>query len=495
MAGQRLHPLSLLHRFLRSLPAVLLGLLPVIMGRSRVDDTILLVLLLLYGFVAIPLIAAQYLRFRYWTTPREIVIHSGIFTRRKRNIPLERVQNIAIERSLLPRMLGTARVKIETAGSDQAEGVLEYVRLEEARRIRRIVRDFREAPRDPYRTEAPPPQAEQPAPEALFRLPMRRLLLSGAFRFSLLYIAIAFSGFQVLADATGVTENDLEGWLYRLGAEEQALADSSARWLIAATLAACAIVLGWLCGLLLQVVRYYSFELRLDGARLQIRRGLLTVREGILPLRRLQALIIRTNPVMRRFGWFRLELQTIGHDVSKVGNETAVPFARLDETLQVATRVKPFRFPETFHRVSRRTIRRISVRYYLVLLLLVCSAGLFWQPAVWGLCAAPLIYWFAVQQYRRHGYALSEEYLFIRRGVFRQRTWIIPVERFQVFYRQGTLFQRRLGLRSLIVDTAGALPLSSPRIVDLRAEQAAILMDHVYATFRDRTKPPGPGTL
>lgn len=487
MAGQRLHPFSLLQRFLRSIPAVLLGLLPVLLGRSRADDTILLVFLLLYGFVAVPLIVAQYVRFRYWITAREIVIHSGILTRRKRNIPLERIQNIAIERSLLPRMLGTARVKIETAGSSQAEGVLEYVHLEEARRIRQIVRDFREAPRGLPGTILPLHQEEQPAPDELFALSTRRLLLSGAFRFSLLYIAIAFSGFQILAGATGVTEGDIEGWLYRLGAGEEALAASSARWLAVALLAACAIALGWLCGLLLQVVRYYKFELRLDGARLQLRRGLLTVREGILPLRRLQALIVRTNPILRRFGWFRLELQTIGHDVSQVGNETAVPFARLDETLKVASRIKPFRFPESFRRVSRRTIRRTSVRYYLVWLLLFAGAAFLWQPAVWGLCAAPLLSWFAVLQYRKHGYALSERYLFIKRGVFRQRTWIIPVERFQVFNRQGTLFQRRLGLRTLVVDTAGALPLSSPKVVDLPAEEAVYLMDQLYSVFRDRT--------
>ncbi len=483
MPGLRLHPLSLLQPLLKSIPALVLGLIPSWAGQSRGDNTILVVVLVLYSCVALPLIAARYLRFRYWINAGEIVLHSGILTRRKRNIPLERIQNIAIERSLLPRILGTAKVKIETAGSTDAEGVLECVHLNEALRIRSMVRNYRQnsaadAP------DALPHEGEQSGAQLIFALPLRRLLLSGAFRFSLLYIAIIFSGFQILANGMNIAAEDFSYWLARLGVEEHALAAGASRWALAGILAACAVILAWLSGLVLQVVRYYDFKLHLDGARLQRSHGLLTVREGVIPLKRLQALIIRTNPLMRRFGWFRLQLQTVGYDVAKEGYQTGVPFARLEEVLRVAARIKRIALPETFERVSKLTIRRTFVRYLLVLLLLLIVPSVFWPNALWSLCATPLLLYLAILQYRHHGYALQDGYLFVRRGVFRHCVWIVPAERFQVFYRQGTLLQRRLGLRTLIVDTAGAGALEYPRIVDVTAGAAVELTDRAYAEFK-----------
>jgi len=130
--GQRLHPLTFVQRIIKSLPALFVALLPLIARSSDTSTIVTIGFLAVYGVIALPLILLQYLRFQYWITPKEVVIHSGVLTRRKRNIPLDRIQNIVIERSLLPRLLGTAKVKIETAGSTSTEGVLEYVSFDEA---------------------------------------------------------------------------------------------------------------------------------------------------------------------------------------------------------------------------------------------------------------------------------------------------------------------------------------------------------------------------
>ena len=116
--------MTLLQRMVVSLPALGFILLPVF---TSGDSTAWfnLVLAGVYAMFIIPWIALYYMRFRYWITPTELVIHSGVITRRKRNIPIERIQNIEIEQSPLPRLLGTAKVAVYTAGSAKAEGVLE----------------------------------------------------------------------------------------------------------------------------------------------------------------------------------------------------------------------------------------------------------------------------------------------------------------------------------------------------------------------------------
>jgi len=131
--AQRLHPLTVGIRLLRGIPALLLAVIPLraslggaTEGLGNIGAFLVFIPMALYGMVVLPLIVAAYLRFSYRITTKEIVIRSGIFRRQKRNIPLERIQNVAIVRTLLPRTMGLATVKIMTAGSDTAEGVLEY---------------------------------------------------------------------------------------------------------------------------------------------------------------------------------------------------------------------------------------------------------------------------------------------------------------------------------------------------------------------------------
>lgn len=488
--GRRLHPLTLVQRVLKSLPALFFVLLPFLAGSSDTDNWFTLTFLALYAAVALPMIGLQYLRFHYWITPREIVIHSGVLTRRKRSIPLDRIQNIVIERSLLPRLLGTAKVKIETAGSKASEGVLEYVALDEAQRIQQDVRSHRQglaalAPEATAEEAATPePAAAEEAEQQLFTMTLPRILLSGAFRFSLLYLALIFSGLQYVMDALDFAPEDVADWLLNGGLQPLADAAQASPWMLGVVTVVAAMLFGWLTGIAINLNKYYGFRLWLDGDKLHRRHGLLTVSEGTIPLKKVQSLILRSNPLMRRFGWCRLELQTMGYDVEKQGYQVAVPFARKEEILELARHIRPFALPATFTPVSPITIRRIFIRYSVALLAALVPLAYFWRPALWGMLGIPLLLYLAFLQYRNHGYALHDDILYVRRGVFQHYVWVVPVDKFQVFYTAGTFFQRRLGLRSLVIDTAGAGSFRFPQIVDVVEDTAEDFTRTLYDRFQ-----------
>ncbi len=499
--GQRLHPLTLVQRVVKSLPALFFILF---FRSSDSENWITLAFLVLYGAFALPMIILQYMRFQYWITPREVVIHSGVLTRRKRSIPLDRIQNIVIERSLLPRLLGTAKVKIETAGSKTTEGVLEYVSLDEAQRIREIVRSYQRqlAALEPTPSEvavedaramtpAAAPAVES-LPQGLFTMTLPRILLSGAFRFSLLYIALIFSGLQSVMDPLNLTPEQIADWLMGDGLQPITTAAQASPWLLGIATVLAAMLLGWLTGIVINLTRYYGFRLWLEGDKLHRRHGLLTISEGTIPLKKVQSLILRSNPLMRRFGWYRLELQTMGYDVEKQGYQVAVPFAKKDEILELAPHIRPFALPATFTPVSKITIRRTFIRYSAALLVVLLPLAYYWRPALWGLLALPLLLYLAFLQYRNHGYALHDDILYVRRGVFQHYIWVVPVDKFQVFYTAGTFFQRRLGLRSLVIDTAGAGSFRFPQVVDLVDEAAEDFTKTLYDRFQAHFAPTTP---
>ena len=486
--GQRLHPMTLLQRVLVSLPALGFILLPLVTNPNA-DSYFSLLFAVLYGVVALPLIALQYLRFRYWVTPSQIIIQRGVFRRQHRSIPIERVQNVQIVQSLLPRLLRTAKVKVETAGSGSTEGTLEYVALDEAHRIREAVRSFqrqKKAPRQqsglpaakvPANPEALEEEKEAPG-ETLFEMSVGRVLLAGAFQFSLLYIALAFSFLQYV----DLTPDEALQWAQRGPLHDWAEAALAQPWLaVALTLVATAL-LAWLSGLLLTFNHDYSFRLRLEEGKLHRRHGLLTRSEGTIPLDKVQALVLRTNPLKRLFGWYGLEVQTMGLEAE--GHQVAVPFAQRTEVERIAQHIHPAVWPEQFRRVSPLTIRRASVRYAVLLAVVVMPVATFlYAPAWWALALAPLLVGLAYLQYRCHGYAVREDALYVRRGVFQQHCWMLPTEKQQVFYASASLFQRRLHLKSLYVDTAGAGGFSTPEVVDLPAPEADGMLTRLYARF------------
>jgi putative membrane protein len=492
---RRLSPWTLVYRFLVSLPALVIILLPVLRAPDA-NAWLSVTMLLLYGIFIVPLIVFQYLRFRYAVTPTEVVIHKGVLTRQHRNIPMDRIQNIEIEQRLVPRMLGMAKVKIETAGSTSTEGVIEYVSLAEARAIRAAVQRYQKSrgrrDLEPFLslenalTGGPEPSASPAqeisrvgAEDILFRMRPGRVLLSGMFRFSLLYIVIIFSATEYL----GLDPDDIARWIAgsRLEAVTAAL-EASPLLVITATVVMVALF-SWITGILVNLNRFYGFRLSREGDKLHTRHGLLTLSETTIPLKKVQALSIRTNLLMSAFGWYRLELQTVGFDPDDRGYSVAAPFAELGEVQKIATSIRDYEMPPALLSVSPLMVRRTFVRYATVLILSVGGTAFLWAEALWGLVLLPLAYLLALQQYRHHGFAEDGENLYVRRGFLRRHLWVIPVERFQVFYLSQTIFQRRLGLSSIYVDTPGAGLLTSPTVVDLPAEYASHFVESLYHRF------------
>jgi len=441
----------------------------------------------LYGVFALPVIFLRYWRFSYRITPKQIVIQSGVLNRKNRSIPIERVQNTQIERNLLARLFGIAKVKIETAGSSGTEGSLEYVHQSEARKIRQVVRSFQRGAADA--DSDPASEEDETDIEALLNMPLRRVLLSGAFRFSLLYLAVIFSVVELFNPETLVQRfirADRLDWLTEAMFSHPALA------ILASVLVA--VVLGWVSGIAVHLARYYSFQLWLDGDKLRKRHGLFTVTEGTIPLDKVQALILRTNPLMRAFGWYELKVQTIGINVDEQGHRVIAPFAGSECILELARRVRSFDLPDTFGEVSRLTIRRRFFRYTMALSTLLLPAIYFWPPdwvhlagvalPWWGFGLVPFILGWALLQYRNHGYAAQEDGFYIRRGVLSHHLWVIPTEKFHVFSTTASIFQRRLGLKTLFVDTAGAATFEYPEVTDLPAAEADDQLDSLYRRFK-----------
>ena len=142
-AERRLHPMSGLCVLLQQLRQFIVPLLAlVVFGRGSDDGYG-------YGSELWPLVGVgalavvsvwQYFTYRYGVSGDALVVRSGLFERSVRVIPFARIHNVALQQSLLHRLVGVAEVRLESAGGAKPEAEMRVLKLEDALALEQLVR-------------------------------------------------------------------------------------------------------------------------------------------------------------------------------------------------------------------------------------------------------------------------------------------------------------------------------------------------------------------
>jgi putative membrane protein len=311
---------------------------------------------------------------------------------------------------------------------------------------------------------------------------VRRVLLFGLFSFSLVYIASLFAFLQTFDRVLPFDIYDPARWI---GLVENRLPQRFTAVAIGFVLFL-AVILGIAAGVLRTLARDYGYRLVAEGRRFRRERGLFTRTEAVIAKARVQLALVTTGPLRDRFGWSGLYFQTLGAASDGSGMQAAAPFAKREEIEPILAEAGAFRLPPPpeLKMVSSRHIVRALAVSIAPALLAVVAASAFFRPALFLLILLPLLAAGAALQRRFHRFGLDGDLLFIARGVWRRRLWVVPVRNAQALSVERSWLQRRLGLATLAVDTAGAPATKGARIVDLRLDTADSLAGELAAARR-----------
>lgn len=477
---RRLHPATMLLALVRQAPSTLLGIPALLAIGARAD-----LWLVLAGTSTAFLVAGAFRwlawsRFTYALTSDAVVIESGVFSRNRRTIPYERLADIGIERRPLQRLFGLAKVNLETGGASANEGALDSVSIAEAERLRRFLRNRRVDANQPTPVgEASSKSATEPELRApLFAMSLRRVLIWGLFNFSLVWIAVAFGAVQYLDNAFGVDARIV--W-DEVRAQSGAVRSLSLSAFVGAVALTAAVILGAgiAAGLVRTTLREHNFTLAEEVGRLRRNRGLLTRSETIISLPRIQLSAIDDGPIRRRFGWSRLRAQVLGGEGAS-GRQDLAPFARSNEVDRILQVLRLQRLPSTeLEAVAQGHTFRGLLRKVGTPVLLILGASLATPLAI---LATPLLLpliGMTLLDRHHHRYGLTSGLLQVQRGVLSRTTWITPVSRMNVVSLRQSWLQRRMGLATVLVDTAGGGWFDGPNIHDLKKDAARLLVDRL----------------
>lgn len=470
---RRLHPGTMLVAGLKGLPSTLLGIPAFLAVSGRTNVWIMLAIFAASLVVAGLVRWLMWRRFTYMQGDDALVIESGVLSRNRRTIPYARVADVGIEQPPLHRLFGLAKVTLETGGSGADEGALDSVTVAEAERLRAVFRQ-RGVASAGSPVAAQPSTGVAPAAPAAFAMSPRRVLLSGLFNFSLVWIAVAFGAIQYVSDLLDLQDLWVRLFKARVGDPRAVPVIVWVQAVAAAIILS--VLLGILAGVVRTVLRDHGYRLTDEGGRLRRVRGLLTRTEAIIALPRVQLALIDTGFLRRRLGWSRLRAQVLGGDGAK-GRQDLAPFARVGEVDRLLAGLRLRRAePDALTPVARGHVWRAMLRRAAPPLVLIVAAAIFAPPILF---AAPLlvpVVALAVIDRRYHRYRLSDGLLQVQRGVLGRKTWILPTRRVQAITLRRTWLQRRLGLATVLVDVAGGSALDGPHVQDVHLPDALALL-------------------
>jgi putative membrane protein len=442
---RRLHPIIPLISLFKQLPEMLVPMVGVVaVARDEGFGTLLLAVGgLVAAFLAFQVLA--WWRFTYTLMANEMYIESGVFSRNRRSIPWDRVQDVEIERGPLARLLGLAKVKLETGGAGGDEGLLDSIALADALALRDEIR----ARRGTVVAHAAQESAAEPP---VFQMTAPRILQAGLTNFSVIWLAVIVGTLQYFRDVLPWSMDDIEKWI---GVHRREIWEM-VRPIPILVVLGLFLLLGTVAGVIEMFVRNYGFTLSLEGRTLRRVRGLLTRSEIAIPLRRIQAARTASHWLTRGLGLCRVDVQTMA-GVSAGGVQDLAPLANADEAkglLAIAggfKRIAPDRF-QPVAPVHRWYDVQTEV---LPLGLLVLAAGFVWPQAWWALAFVGLLA--AVQAIGAwpHGWRVEGDVLHVRHGWFSQDHWLLPLASIQSVSLSAGPLQRRLDLATLAIDSAG----------------------------------------
>jgi putative membrane protein len=351
--------------------------------------------------------------------------------------------------------------------------------LADAHALERIVRMHATDPaRDATTT------GDAPAPP-LLALDARELVRLGLISNRGMLVVAAAVGFvaqtdsKLFAEFARVVGGTLMGWGERLHLETAGFVVAA----LALMLAAVAVLRVF--SIVIAFLQFHGFTLRRDGERLNVQRGLLTRLRGSLPRDRIQAFDLHEGLLHRWFGRRSLQVDTMSADSAMEGTSLRhlAPIATPDAMdALVATLLPRASWPPAAWRPLHPAA---WVRQWLpgAALWLLATGVLSWRFGAWGALALLGVPWaaYAARQWaRRAGYAEAGGLVAVREGWLDVHWRFAETRKVQALRLSRSPLDKRFGMASVLLDTAGGSPgMNALRVrylaeADARALYAAL---------------------
>jgi putative membrane protein len=496
---QRLHPASVvLGVNLRQLIQALL--FPIVAGFAT-GRALTFGLLGVFGVVALGYRVLAWQRFTFSFDGEVVRVDEGVLSRNHRALDVARIQQVELDRGAIQRLFGLAALRIETAGSSsEVEVELGVLPEPDAQALREAVRASRaralaarHAGASDGHADAAAGRAEdlddpfalaEPTRREVGRIPLRHVVLAAITGAQLLvFPAVLAAAFQFVGElASNAMEQAVER-LVEVGLMAPQELLNGPRLSTVVLVVVTTVVLSLATAVAAGVLREANFVVTRVDEDLHFSRGLLSTRDSVVPLRRVQLVEIQRNWARRVLGVASIRIHSAGGSAD-AARRVALPLVRDAEVDRWLGELLPgVSAVPTLHPHPPTAQRRAVLRWVRPNLVLAGMVWLLWlllpDPALdvlpellrdvrwWVLVLPVLAAVLGMVEYRQLAHGVTDLVVASRQGALSVSTALAPLVKVQAVATRRSYFQRRLGLATVTARVAG--PGGDVEVLDVGA--------------------------
>ena len=473
---RRLHPLSWLFVLILHLKQFAFPLI-ILLFTGKGDRNELWPLI---GVAALAIYSIfQYFTYRYRVLDDELVVRSGVFQKSVRHISFSRIQNVSITQNVLHRLFNVAEVRLEAAGGVKPEAEMRVLSLGDAHELEATIRSHAVTKDASTASETPLVSAE-----ALHALSVVDVIKLGLINNRGMIVIGAAIGvlFQTAGEAMGKLMKSGFNWLFGWSDSLHLGAVSTALGVV--FLLVFFLVMVRIFSVVLALLQYHGFTLSQLGRRLTVQRGLLSRLRSSLPLRRIQAYGLSEGWLHRRFNKRSLKVDSAAgaalNEENKSPLRDLVPLAGPEEMDSLiahflSSKQWPIQHWQALHEDAWKREFMLPALFFLVAGIV---AAAFYDIALLGLLLAIPVLFLRAKVWSAHAaFSQTDDLIAVREGWLSREWRFAEISKLQGMSLREGILDRRFGMASVYLDTAGANAMASTfRIPYLPREQASKLM-------------------
>ena len=437
---KRIHPVGMILSFVNMIKSYIIPAIIFFFVSSNESFNLYIIIggCLLILFVVVTSIL-EWWKFTYIIEDGELRIEHGIFVKKKRYIPIERIQTINVSAGVIQQIFRLVKLQIETAGSGmEAEVSLTAIKKQEADRIQEEISKHKQLSKLSI--------TEDEQEEVLLDQPTYKMTTK-----DLLVAASTSSGIGVIISAVAAFVSQFDEFIPYDQVIDRFDFLTNASITLYAILIFIAFFIAWILSIIGVVLKYAYFTVIKAEEELKISRGIFEKRQITIPTKRIQAIQIVQNPLRQLLGYTTIYIESAGGNSGDEGLSTILfPVVPKRNVEQLLLEFLPdFKQQSDLHRLPKRSMIRYCFRKTIPALFVMIPVAYFLQP--WGyvsIILLPVAAWWGYATYKDAGWNYHGDQLNIVFRIISKTHVLVNRNRLQSVKSKTTYFQKRVSLQT-----------------------------------------------
>lgn len=427
-------------------------------NKANGQDGIYLQLLIIIPLLSIIRSVIDYFYLRFYIQNKNLVLRKGFLSKKIITIPLERIHTVNLDQNILHKAFNITSLKIDTAGSSKSEAVIDAIEYNKAQALKKFL--LAES-----NTESDEPEVTGLESDNKFQKQQKDEVILSAGVNDIFKIGITANHIQAFFIIFAFLVSAVQNLEEIFGDRVINLLRESATGIaytinIVLSLGLTVLIITIIVSLIRSVLLYMNFVLTETARGYKIKWGLINTREILIPFDKIQYISWKANWIRNMLGIYMLDFHQA--TTTETDNRKTKMYIPLTKKENIPVLLNQYHYaidlPENdYIQIDKRYVfRKTFTRGFPIAILAVLATYFWWEAnSFWFLLYIPFEYFSAWVFRKKFRLYLHPEVLQVIRGVWGKEVEVLKWYKVQVPQIRRTLYQRRKGLATVKLNTAG----------------------------------------